>query len=79
MSELSPVGGVHDDSANQSASHDAHHDRFERRRWVAPGLSPHSTLTVLTQLPLRQPLSLLFLQSSRQCFDQNGNPTPCPP
>lgn len=49
----------------------------ERRHWVAPSLAPHSTLTMLTQVPFTQPLSLLFLQSS-QCFDQDGNPAPCP-
>jgi len=55
------------------------HDRSERRTWVAPSLAPHSTMTVLTQVPLPAPLSLLFLQSSRQCFNQDGNPVPCPP
>jgi len=48
-----------------------------RRTWVAPSLAGHSTLTELTQVPLSQPLSLLFLQTS-QCFDQDGNPVPCP-
>jgi hypothetical protein len=52
------------------------HDRSERRRWIVPTLAPHSTLTVVTQVPLPQPLSLLFLQSS-QCFDQDGVPKPC--
>lgn len=52
-----------------------------RREWVTPILVGHSTLTELTQVPLRQPLGLLFLQGSiSQCFDENGNPvTPCPP
>jgi len=54
-------------------------DHSERRPWVAPNLVPHSTLTELTQSALPQPLSLLFLQASiSQCFDHNGNPTPCP-
>ena len=52
-------------------------DRSERRCWVTPTLAPHSTLTVVTQVPLPQPLSLLFLQNS-QCFDQDGVPKPCP-
>lgn len=52
-------------------------DRAERRLWVAPSLSPHSTLTLVTQVPMAKPLSLLFLQSS-QCFDQDGVPKPCP-
>jgi hypothetical protein len=50
----------------------------ERKRWIAPTLAPHSTMTVLTQSPLPQPLALLFLQSSIQCFNHNGNPVPCP-
>ena len=54
------------------------HDHSERRQWIAPTLAPHSTMTTLTQVPLRQPLSLLFLQASIQCFDHNGNPAPCP-
>lgn len=50
-----------------------------RREWVAPTLACHSTLTELTQVPLRQPLGLLFLQASiSQCKDQDGNPVPCP-
>jgi len=51
-----------------------------RREWITPILAGHSTLTQLTQLPLAQPLSLLFLQASiSQCFDQDGNPIiPCP-
>lgn len=65
MSEFSSVSGMHIDSA-------------KRRPWIVPSLAPHSTLTVLTQVPLRQPLSLLFLQASVQCFNHNGNPVPCP-
>ena len=53
-------------------------DHSERRHWVAPTLAPHATMTALTQLPLGQPLSLLFLQASVQCFNHNGNPAPCP-
>lgn len=50
-----------------------------RREWVTPTLEGHSTLTELTQVPLPQPLALLFLQASiSQCFDQNGNPVTCP-
>lgn len=74
MSEFSPLSDIHHDSAVSSQ-----HDVRARRHWITPSLAPHSTLTTLTQLPLPQPLSLLFLQSSRQCFDQNGTPVACPP
>ena len=74
MSEFSPLLGVHADPASALKSIDASARRF----WIAPSLAPHSTMTTLTQAPLPQPLSLLFLQSSRQCFDQDGNPVPCP-
>lgn len=55
----------------------------QRRAWVAPTLAGHTTLTELTQVPLPQPLALLFFLQSpspSQCFNQNGdgNP-PCPP
>jgi len=50
-----------------------------RREWVTPILAGHSTMTELTQVPLRQPLGLLFLQASiSQCKDENGNPVACP-
>ena len=75
MSDISPARAADKES---SMPLDAQHDHAERRRWVAPTLAPHSTMTVLTQSPLPQPLSLLFLQSSIQCFDHNGNPVPCP-
>lgn len=78
MSEFSPLSSLHNDPANPSMPHEAYQDRSERRRWVAPSVAPHSTLTVLTQAPLPLPLSLLFLQASIQCFDHNGNPAPCP-
>jgi len=74
MSDFSPENGVRDDIALRSMGDNG----FDRRRWVAPNLAPHSTLTTLTQMPLPQPLSLLFLQASVQCFDHNGNPAPCP-
>jgi hypothetical protein len=74
MSEISSMGNMHDDSSHSSRVGVAR----VRRNWLAPLLAPHSTLTTLTQVPLPQPLSLLFLQSSRQCFDQNGDPAPCP-
>ncbi len=67
MSERFPVNGMHRDSANG----------VERRQWIAPTLAAHTTLTTLTQTPLHKPLNLLFLQSSIQCFDHNGNPVPC--
>ena len=75
MSELSPVrvsGNEH------SASPPLQRSSSRRLAWVSPTLSPHSTMTVLTQSALPQPLSLLFLQSSVQCFNHNGNPVPCP-
>jgi hypothetical protein len=63
----------------RSTPYDSRLLRSARRPWIAPCLAPHSTLTVLTQAPLPQPLSLLFLQASiSQCKDQNGNPVPCP-
>jgi hypothetical protein len=68
MSESSPVSGVANEPSTSS----------KRRTWIAPSLAPHSTLTVLTQSALPQPLSLLFLQASVQCFNHNGNPAPCP-
>jgi hypothetical protein len=68
MSESSPVRGAVNEPSVSS----------KRRKWVAPTLAPHSTLTVLTQSALPQPLSLLFLQASIQCFNHNGNPVPCP-
>jgi hypothetical protein len=75
MSDFSPENGVHDDIVFRSMSGNG----FDRRRWVAPCLAPHSTLMTLTQVSLPQPLSLLFLQASVQCFNHNGNPVPCPP
>jgi hypothetical protein len=75
MSESSPVSGAVNEP---SMPLDAHHAHSKRRRWIAPSLAPHSTLTVLTQSALPQPLSLLFLQSSIQCFNHNGNPVTCP-
>jgi hypothetical protein len=78
MSESSPVSGAVNEPSTPSMPHDAHHAQTRRRRWIAPALAPHSTLTVLTQSALPQPLSLLFLQASIQCFNHNGNPVPCP-
>lgn len=78
MSDSSPLSSANNDPANPSIPPEESQNRSERRRWVAPSVAPHSTLTVLTQAPLPQPLSLLFLQSSIQCFDHNGNPAPCP-
>jgi len=75
MSDFSPARGADNEP---SMAHDAEHVHPQRRSWISPSLAPHSTLTVLTQTPLPQPLSLLFLQSSIQCFDHNGNPVPCP-
>ncbi|MEO6211233.1 MAG: hypothetical protein ABIQ10_14045 [Gemmatimonadaceae bacterium] len=79
MTEFLPVIAQHDRAKAPNAD-DAQPYCCQRRAWVTPSLAGHSTLTALTQAPLPQPLSLLFLQSSTQCFDQNGNPvTPCPP
>ena len=75
MSDLSPARIADSEPLMPHDRNDAHP---ERRQWVAPSLAPHSTLTVLTQSALPQPLSLLFLQSSIQCFNHNGNPVPCP-
>jgi hypothetical protein len=77
MSESSPVSGVDNEPSTPSMPLDPRHAHSERRRWVAPSLAPHSTLTVLTQSTLPQPLSLLFLQSSIQCFNHRGEPIPC--
>jgi hypothetical protein len=68
MSETSSMSGAVNEPSTPSM----------RRRWTAPSVVPHSTLTTLTQSALPQPLSLLFLQSSIQCFNHNGNPVPCP-
>ena len=78
MCESSPVSGAVNEPPTPSVTFDQPHAHPERRRWTAPSLAPHSTLTVLTQSALPQPLSLLFLQSSIQCFNHNGNPVPCP-
>lgn len=78
MSEFSSVSGIHDDFQRLAVTADFARDRSDRRVWIAPALFPHSTMTELTQSPLRQPLSLLFLQSSVQCFNHLGNPVPCP-
>jgi hypothetical protein len=78
MSESSPVSGAVNESSALSMAVDPHRTQSKRRRWIAPSLAPHSTLTVLTQSALPQPLSLLFLQSSIQCFNHNGNTVPCP-
>jgi hypothetical protein len=75
MSDFSPARGADNESP---MSHDLEHDQSERRRWIAPTVVPHSTMTELTQSALPQPLSLLFLQSSIQCFDHGGFPVPCP-
>lgn len=75
MSDLSAARGA---ASEPRMPHDPQHDNPARRRWIAPTLEAHSTLTVLTQSALPQPLSLLFLQSSIQCFNHNGNPVPCP-
>jgi len=80
MSDSYPVGSVDDDSAIPSVSHDALQRHSHRLRWVVPSLALHSTLTILTQSPLPQPLNLLFLQASLiQCKNQDGNIVPCPP
>ncbi len=78
MSESFPVSGVVNEPSTTWITSDQQHAHPERRRWTAPRLAPHSTLTVLTQSALPQPLSLLFLQASIQCFNHNGNPVPCP-
>lgn len=78
MSESSPVSGVANEPSSPSMPNDPHSVHSKRRRWIAPSLASHSTLTVLTQSALPKPLSLLFLQSSIQCFNHNGNPVPCP-
>ena len=77
MSPSSPLHGVHPDHTKESMTPALREASADRRRWIAPALVPHSTLTELTQLPLTKPLSLLFLQSSIQCFDINNNPVPC--
>jgi hypothetical protein len=77
MSDLT-ASSAHDEPVSPLMPLDSHRARTCRRRWIVPSLAPHSTLTVLTQSPLHQPLSLLFLQASIQCFDHNGNPVPCP-
>lgn len=79
MSESFPVCGATNEPSTPSMPLDRQEMHAERRPWIAPSVVPHSTLTVLTQSALPQPLSLLFLQSSIQCFNHNGNPVPCPP
>jgi hypothetical protein len=78
MSEFSPVSGAVSEPSAASMALNPNSVHVKRRRWIAPTLAPHSTLTVLTQSALPQPLSLLFLQSSIQCVNHNGNPVPCP-
>jgi len=51
--------------------------REERRQWIRPTLESQSTLTTVTQSTSLVPMSLLFLQTSAQCFDGFGNPVPC--
>ncbi len=70
MSEHSALPGVHADPAKISMSV----DESSRRSWVAPSLSPHSTMTTVTQ----SAVSFLFFQASTQCFDERGRPVACP-
>jgi hypothetical protein len=80
MSEFSQLPGVHPDPAESQMPLATRLNGSDRRVWIAPSMAPHSTMTTLTQSALPLPLSLLFLQSSTQCFDQDGNPVlPCPP
>lgn len=80
MSELTLRLGVPADPAKSSMPLAPRIDGAIRRTWIAPIVASHSTMTSLTQSALPLPLSLLFLQSSTQCFDQDGNPVlPCPP
>lgn len=80
MSELLPLPGVHTDPVETKVSDVSRDHLPDRRSWTAPSVVQHSTMTTLTQAALPTPLSLLFLQSSIQCRDQDGNPvTPCPP
>jgi hypothetical protein len=78
MSESFPVSDAANESSMSAEPIDTQRAVSGRRQWIAPTLAPNSTLTVVTQSALPQPLSLLFLQSSVQCFDHNGNPAPCP-
>ncbi len=77
MSEFSSVSGTRDDFVRPSVSRGISRSGSARRMWVAPTLAPHSTLTELTQTPLRTPLTLLFQQSSVQCFNHLGENIPC--
>lgn len=77
MTDFLQVNVHRHDRVNSPNADDARPHCSQRRRWVTPSLAGHSTLTELTQVPLPQPLALLFLQTS-QCFDQDGNPAPCP-
>ena len=70
MSELYPLPGVQADPARTSMPVDA----SSRRIWITPRLSPHSTMTTVTQ----SAVSFLFLQASTQCFDERGRPVACP-
>ncbi len=79
MSPFSP-SDAHNDPSGCSVFNDATKPSFVRRRWIAPTLAAHSTLTVVTQAPLPVPLNLLFLHASlTQCFNSSGAPVPCPP
>ncbi|MEO9116232.1 MAG: hypothetical protein ABI311_08725 [Gemmatimonadaceae bacterium] len=79
MSDFSPLRGARDEAASAALPHEIRRDGSARRGWMAPSLAPHSTMTELTQSPLPQPLSLLFLQSSiTQCVNHLGETVPCP-
>ena len=71
MSERLQFPGVQIDPAKTSTTADAN----SRRRWIAPCLEPHSTMTTVTQ----SAVTLLFLQASvTQCFNERGRPVACP-
>jgi hypothetical protein len=78
MSEDSPRMDAGDEKARDTIFAEAS-SCSRQRRWSSPVLTAHTTLTTLTQSALPQPLSLLFLQSSAQCFNNRGVPVPCPP
>ena len=70
--------GAHDIEAQESGNMEKFVSaslRRDRKAWIAPELVRQASLTTLTQFSVST--ALLFLQTSGQCFDANGNPIPC--
>lgn len=67
-----------DDSQLLPSVLDLADSNIARKPWLQPTLSPHSTMTTVTQAAVPGPLMLLFLDASTtQCFSPDG-PIQCP-